>query len=733
MTVILKSVYFLLLFLSICFISYSTVHGIEKSQYLPVNDPGVDRQQISRSVMDALLDMRNSRTKMVRSHWGHPGFEKLGFLYDNCVVAMVLNSAGHKQEAEDILDYIVSKFRVPRNWVEANEDCHNLFGIVKLVRTDNGALIKSVINTINIENDGIIGKGIFEYNTTPGPLSYLVYALLNVNPDKYLNDAVNLGNVLLAFQKEDGSVPDGDRNTGRVYTDTHINSHAAFRMLYSVTKVKKWKIAADRSMEWFKKNVYDRVNGRIYQGIWEGGNPNMAFAGGSYYLLISGPAGDELPLNELKKITDHWINRTLAKITLKLPDQSYRTLVLADFTDASDDMTKQVRQGFHPMGSPEWTGGAILALQKNSVRFWNAGDKVTARFYKSVAEILLNQVFHSYYRIPGLKGMLTFYATAQNECVGPFGNGVNNENKGWVTPVFYFESMSSAKKIAGGSAIGCWPMLAFYGLNPLLLNDPYKKTYDLIDMDTRSGAEANEMIARATASRTYREKVPAGNSLPEMQIMEPGLFTERIWNNLNQADRCRDRKDAEGLKAYYQKVIDDGMTVLKDAEWVRLAKLENGIKQKEIGGIVWYPWGRSYANNDGELLNQILRYPILNELSVAVYGLVVANYELGNQDEVKRYMEMMIDDYPLHQIAVLDNSGLSPKGLISGFWNALVSWEDSMGRDTRDGELGKVYEKILKERKLGTRKPDTIFFEMTKRYHELHERLAYKLKSDGNP
>lgn len=730
MVFLIKKSSFILLVLMSIPVLFLPAYGIDPSHYLRVRDYGINRQEIARSVTEGLMEMRNPRTKMVRSHWGHPGFERLGFLYDNSVAAMVLNSAGYKQEAEDILDYIVAKYRMPKNWIEANEDCHNLFGIIKLLRADSGARLKSVINTIDIENESVIGKGLFEYNTTPGPVSYLIFALLSVNPDKYLSDAANLGYVLLSFQRDDGAVVDGDRNRERVYTESHMDAHAAFRMLYGFTKLKKWKTAADRAMDWFKKNVYESATGRIYQGLWESGWTNKAFAADSYSWLMAGPAGDELPVNEIRKIADHWLDRVLTRITLKLPDQSTRTLVLTDFTDPTNEETIQVRDGFHPLGSPEWTGGAVLALQKTSVRLWNAGDRETARTYKSLAEILMNQVFRSYYRVPGMKGMITFYSTGQSECVGPFGNGTSPEARGWITPLYYIDNSDPSKKVMGGSAIGSWPMMIFYGMNPFQLNDPYRKTYDKIDLNETSELSANEIIERSTATRTWREKVPTAITSPVAQIMEPNGYSTRIWDNLSRADRSREKKDSAAANTCYRKVIDDCLTVLNDTEWVRLAKFENGIKRKEIGGLVWYPWGKTYANNDSELLNQVLRYPILNELSVAVYGLVVANYELGNLDETKRYMELMMDDYSLHQIAVLDNSGLTPRGLISGFWNALVSWEDSLGYMTRDGDLGKIFAGILRERRVRYVKPETVFFELTKRYHELHERLAFNLSSE---
>lgn len=688
-----------------------------------------DRQAVAGSVIDGILGMRNQKTRLVPSHWGQPGFERLGFLYDNSVAAMVLYSAGKKQEAEDILDYFVAKLRVPKAWIEANEDCNDLFGIVKLIRVDRDRTLKTLINTVDIERENLMGKGIAEYATSPGPVSFFVLSLLKVNPQKYLNDAVALGNVLLYFQNHDGGVLDGDRDVGRVYTDPHVVALAAFQMLYDITLDLKWKNAADRARKWFFGKVYESSSGRIFQG-WHQGIPNRVFAEDCYALTMAGPLGDALSTAEIRKITELWLGKCLTSVTLRLPDGNVRTLLLADFADPADNLIIRLRGGFHPMGSPEWTGGAILALQKNAVRMWKAGDKETARFYKSVAEVLTENVFQSYYRVPGLNGKITFYATGQMIDVGPFRIGGDQEQKGWYTPVYHVVTPSGPGSVRGGSVVGVWPMLPFYGVNPLVLNDDYLSVYRVIDMPDEIWIKTAQYLKMAVTNRSYTELLLKENPWPEAHMMEPNQFNARMWDSLKTADKYRDKNEREKAREYYAGAISWSQEVLKDQNVVDLARKENRLKKEEMGGIIWYPWGKTFANNEGELLNQVLRYPLLNEVAASMYGIIAANYELGDTNEVRRYMEILLDDYPLHQIAAIEEDRLEVKGLISGFWNALQSWEDSPQYQTREGDLGKIYWEILGKRKLKTAKPEVMFFEDTRRYQMLHNRPA--VNTNGN-
>ncbi|MEM7816643.1 MAG: hypothetical protein QXZ20_01880, partial [Candidatus Aenigmatarchaeota archaeon] len=157
------------------------------------------------SIIEAVLYLRNPYTKLPPSHFGHPGYEKLSFLYDNAVVALILNAAGYIKEAQEILDYFSSRLNIPLEEIEKRMDTNNIYGILKIFSSQNTSKsLKTIVNTIDITSCRRQGKGILEFYTTPGPISFLIFAMLGINPQKYKEDALILGEVLLAMQAEDG-------------------------------------------------------------------------------------------------------------------------------------------------------------------------------------------------------------------------------------------------------------------------------------------------------------------------------------------------------------------------------------------------------------------------------------------------------------------------------------------------------------------------------------------------
>ena len=49
-------------------------------------------------IASAIINTRNPDTKLSPSHWGHPGYENLAFLYDETVDALILKAAGRQKE-----------------------------------------------------------------------------------------------------------------------------------------------------------------------------------------------------------------------------------------------------------------------------------------------------------------------------------------------------------------------------------------------------------------------------------------------------------------------------------------------------------------------------------------------------------------------------------------------------------------------------------------------------------
>jgi len=704
-----------------------------------------DVQQISHG----LLSLSHSRTHLAPSHFGHPGFEDLVFTYDKAVDAMVLKAAGKQEEAEAVLDYFATKLRIPVAEVQRRADTNGTYGLLKLLEaakkkgkastsggislSDLSTTFANLMETPSAEETefviGLInaldrtsmkkqGMGQLEYYTTPGPMSFMIFAFLNVNPDKYKEEAIMLGETLLSMQANDGGLRDGDRGPGKVHTEPHNDAVAAFWQLYEVTGDEKWKTAGDAAYQWFKTNVSFPKRGEIYQGIWETG-PSTIHATDAYTWTLAGPIGDKIVeeegLDALARYTDHVLKRSLTQVTLELPDGEKKTVILVDFTDPTDPKVKNDRikdpgvnndpgvdvdqKGFHPMGSVEWTAGAVMMLQKNAVRFAqssNSADQQRARLYKAIAEILKEQSLNSFYELRSigvdLPGSLSFYATGQGSAVG----------HGWNTPYFYVKP-KQGRAVKGGSSVASWVVLPIMGSNPFILNDDYLGEYEAIPFKGSIKRAAQRIIDKLVKGRTFTEKIPTKAPDAGTQIVEPGKYNSQMWSAFNNGD--------------FKQVIKWAQKTIDEENWVRLAQRDQQQKAKEVGGIISYPWGTSFPNNEHALHEAIWRYPLLNEVAVAMWALATAHFELGYHEESKKWMKRIIQEVPFHQIADggWTGSGGSRYFKISGYWNALVSWQYNPGGHARDQKMGVLYREVLSDLDISNAAPREVPLSRIKR------------------
>ena len=667
-----------------------------------------DKDMLVENAIAGILCLRNAHTKIAPSHWGHPGYARLSFLYDAAIQALIFKACGYQNEAEEILDYFAARLRIPLSDICKKVDTNGVYGILKLFKSPRSAskVNKALVNALDITSLKHKGQGRLEFWTTPGPTSFLIFALLQVNAEKYKDCAVTLGEVLLAMQDRRGGIVDGDRSPDKVHTEPHIDGYAAFLMLHELTGDKRWERAAGKAYNWFKENVFDPDGGLIDQGLWQG-RPHKVFATDVYSWTMAGPAAEEMSLKVIKRLTATMLKKCLVRINLFLPDLSSRTVILCDFSDALDSRIIKVREGFHPMGSIEWTGGVILALQKNAVRFYRAGETREAKFHKALAEILLEQVFNCFYSLEGLEGKFTFYATGQGIEVGPFGSIEGGLEKGWKTPFFYVKNLRGQEPVRGGSIVGSWPILPYLGLNPFILNDSYKLNYDRIHLDKRDLAKARRFINGIVSERTFFEVTPYTAPDAREQLVEPGIFNYYMWKALDSAYAARSRGDSREARKYFREVFKWAGKVVDSQRWQKLARRDNARKKKEFGAIIAYPWGVTYPENDYPLHYFILRYPLLNEMGAAMWAKAVANFELKDYTQAKHWIRRIIREVPLHQIPDVESGG--PRGRrIRGYWNALISWEDNPGDHLRDAQIGKLYREILLEEGVSSAKPQTV-------------------------
>jgi hypothetical protein len=683
----------------------------EEEKLMPDNSRW--RKEQADKIIQGILALRDPATKLLPSHVGHPGYGRLGFLYDNMAVALVLNAAGKKREAEQILDYFVARLRIPSQLIEENADTNNVYGITKIYRSEDTAKRtgKGLINAFDYTSADYKGQGMLEYVLAPGPTSFVIFALLQVNEKKYAHDAEGLARLVLSMQDSEGGIGDGDREPDKIHTEPHMDGFDAFTMMFAVTGEPVWKQASDKAFRWFSTHVFHPQTGMIDQGLWEG-RPHRVFAEDCYAWTMAGAAGDRLDIPTLTRVTDYWLRHCLTKTTVKLPDGNTRTLVLVDFTDPLSPECMENRGGRHAMGSIEWTGGAILALQKNAARCWQSGNTDSAKFYKALAEILLDESLNAFYYIQTpKKAFVSFYATGQGVGVGQFGSISCGDPAGWKTP-FWYTAKENGASIKGGSLIAAWPLLPLFGNNPFIIHDPYKETYDRIPYTEKHYEQAKAFMAEVTAPRSFTETLSPDSPDPEKQLVEPQYFIHAMWDRFIKAQEAQKAENTEQAGRYYKEVIYWASRVVNDEKWLRLACRDNELKRQEIKGILYYPWGQTFPCNKCKVNDMVYRYPLLNEMGVAMWGLAVSNAELGRRNNAKYWIGRIIDEVPLHQIAAMYNdpdTGASTE-LICGYWNALEAWEDNPGGNALDESLGELYREVLAERNLTTAKPAVVTF-----------------------
>ncbi len=618
------------------------------------SETSFSKESLTPEFASTIFKLSDPKTGIPPSHIGHPGFERLTFLYDVSVNAMMLKMAGRQAEAERIMDYFVKRLAIPQEQVQVNVDSNNVLGILKSMTSD--AQVLGLVNAFDSHAPQRVGRGHLEFLTTPGPVSFMIMAFLQVNKEKYLPQAIQLGKAALLMQDETGGIVDGDRSKHVVNTEPHLDAANAFLQLYRVTGDQTWKMAGEKAVAWFRKNVFHPESAQIDQGT-SFGTSNTIFATDVYSWTMAGMVGDMLSSKEIEGLTDTMLKKSLSQVTMELPGGITQTMIMADFTDSRDEEGIRKRGGFHPMGSPEWSGGVILALQKNAVRLWNKDYFEKARDYKAMAEYLMSEVLKSSYKVNGI--MMFPYATGQGIEVG----------HGWKTPYFYVKD--PAHPIAGGSLVGGWPLMPMNGFNPFMLEDNYFFTYKAIDIEKSHYARAVDYIGDIVAKHQFTEAVVTTLIDGRTQIVEPNNFNASAWKAFEEGK--------------YEEAISWARKVIEDFQWVELAKREQKLKMERVGGLIDYPWGKIYENNENPVHFEIMKYPLLNEVATAMWLLANSYLELKRIQEAKYWIKRIIDDVPLHQIAHLAvNHGTGKNVLIDGYWNALVSWVDNPSQSRRD-------------------------------------------------
>jgi len=637
----------------------------------------------AKDIVQGVRSLCDTPSGLAISHYRHPSYDDISFVYDSAVAALILYYGGEQAAARRITDYFDALIKDAADKPADEYDYSGIYGGIKAAAI-NGKYVLGIVNCLDNRIYKIPGRARLEFFVTPGPASFLIYSFLHIDKDKYLESAVCLGELLLAMKQTDGAVIDGDRSR-RFHSEPCGDVYAAFKMLYSVTGDERWRSAAEKVANWLKNNIYDQNEHTVWQGVWDG-RVNKVFAEDVFAWGIAAGIWDGLDANEIFAMNEKLLERFLVHVDMLLPDIGRQSLYLVDFTDPLDEKTILVRKGKHPTGSVEWSGGAVLALKRSAVRLYKARHYSQAGKLKACAMLLEDSCLRSFYHAPGVSGAITFYATAQGVEVGPFGAINESTVEGWQTPYFYLDNKDERQ---GGSVVGAWPLLPYLKINPFIIDDEDLKDYDKVTVVDDDRAYAKEIFEKFTQNKNYKENLPKEAIGKHTIVVEPQEYNRRMWDAYKKNDFVLMREWA--------------LKVIAEKDWIKLAAKENEDKLKRYGGLVEYEWGRVYDDNSSPEHRKILAYPVLNELGAAYWALIVASYELHNYDDIPGYFKKMVDEALLHQIpAVVDEKVLEP--LIKGYWSAVAQFCRPVYPTARDREINR----ILKE-KLGNDYLDKIY------------------------
>ncbi|MDD4202464.1 MAG: AGE family epimerase/isomerase [Candidatus Omnitrophica bacterium] len=669
-----------------------------------------DRSKQIQLMGKTLTSTQRFETGLSPSHINSPGYEEVSFLYDCAVNALIYKALGDQENAEKIIDFFYKKYTFAKTQNTIPFDANNILGITKKIDTDNPEKpIYSLLNSIDISSTNESGSGILEYYTTPGPIAFLIMAMLQINIDKYIEFASALGDVLLFFQNNSGGITDGNRGADIVNTEPHMDACDVFLMLYDITGNEKWKKAYDKGISWFYSNVYEKDKGIIYQGITES-MPSQIFATDGYSWTMASHEADNFSSEEIKMITENMLEKSLVKITFIKPNKSEQTAILIDFSTPEEFYISFVRKGFHPMGSIEWTAGVALALQKNAVRLFERKDMETAMFYKALAEELIDNCLSCFYKFNN--GILSFYASAQNTPIAPFGYvknvHKNNIRFSWKTPYFLAKDRAERISLIGGSPISFWIVFPIKGLNPFILNDNYKKIYDKIPLTENSQSQAKEYLDSATKDRLYSETPLYMKDVMEEILVEPRYYNMIMWEEINTGYELKEQGQISLAEEHFKKGLYWSYRTIHNKIWSKLAKRENRLKEEEFHGIIFYPWGKIGTDKNTDY-SSIMKFPLLNEMGTAFFGAITCLFELGDKEKCKDLMKQLIMDFPLHQIPVANENKQTKQPEIIGFWNAIISWDQNPTWLEKNTQLQELFRSLVSENYKEKYAPEIIY------------------------
>ena len=376
----------------------------------------VEEKNIS-SMYQWIKNHQSRRTGLVTSYEGDKNMEEWGFTYDQSLASQCFTLRGDRDSAKAILDFY--KYKAERL---------------------EGAFANAY--------DSYTGK-VTEYSVHCGPNIWLGIAaakyIRKFRDEEYLSIAEDIAGWLIALQKQDDEfgLKGGPKFTW-FSTEHNLDAYAFFGMLYKLTEDGRYLEAQNRTLEWIKKNSFNRLEGRMNRGK---GDATIATDTFAWAIASLGPGllkGLGMDPDQIMDFAE-----TNCVVTVDYIRQDGENVKVTGF-----DFGKYEHMARGGVVSTEWTGQMIVAFKIMADYYRQNSEFNKVEYYNKKADFYLSEmekmVIVSPSRIGQGQGCVT-YASQEDADTG----------HGWRV----------ARGTRTGSTAGtAYIIFAKYNYNPLALD-----------------------------------------------------------------------------------------------------------------------------------------------------------------------------------------------------------------------------------------------------------------------
>lgn len=378
------------------------------------------RQRLEIKAVDNMYNWlkvhQNRRTGLVASFEGDPSLKEIAFTYDQSLAAQAFLLYDDIEEARAIFDFFDYKAKRQKG------------GFANAYDINRGSIVEHTVHS--------------------GPNIWLGIALMQYldkkGGEEYLDLAKSIADWTIKIQDED---PDGGIRGGPdvtwFSTEHNLDAYAFFTMLAQKRDSEKYRGAAEKSLNWIRKNAFSADEGRIYRGK---GDSTIATDTFSWAIAAIGPERlIEIGMDP-DAIMEFAEDNCKATVDFVRPDG--RKLKVTGF-----DFAKHRHLARGGVVSSEWTAQMIVSLRMMGDFYLEIGDIDKVKFYQDKSNFYISELEKLIIASPSRTGQgagCLPYATQDDVDTG----------HGWRTP------RGRDTGSVSGTAYG---IFAIKGYNPLQL------------------------------------------------------------------------------------------------------------------------------------------------------------------------------------------------------------------------------------------------------------------------